>query len=135
MKNGYKLEDKCLRNELLILINYLMSDEKALYFFYEKQSLSDEENQATFLDILLYYSNIDEITFYNEPIRTNNLRTFFGTSSEDLEFKKLIWSTILTAIQQNHQEIIQIVKKSPFVMSLLLYIDPLANSYAVNRWS
>jgi len=36
MKNGYKLEDKCLRNELLILINYLMSDEKALYFFYEK---------------------------------------------------------------------------------------------------
>lgn len=102
MKNGYKLEDKCLRNELLILINYLMSDEKALYFFYEKQSLSDDENQATFLDILLYYSNIDEITFYNEPIRTNNLRTFFGTSSEDLEFKKLIWSTILTAIQQNH---------------------------------
>ena len=38
MKNGYKLEDKCLRNELLILINYLMSDEKALYFFYEKQN-------------------------------------------------------------------------------------------------
>jgi len=25
--------------------------------------------------------------------------------------------------------------KSPFVMSLLLYIDPLANSYAINRWS
>lgn len=30
MRNGYKLEDKCLRNELLILINYLLSDEKAL---------------------------------------------------------------------------------------------------------
>lgn len=27
------------------------------------------------------------------------------------------------------------IKKSPFVMSLLLYIDPLANSYAINRWS
>jgi hypothetical protein len=51
MKNGYKLEDKCLRNELLILINYLMSDEKALYFFYEKQTESEEFN--TFLDILL----------------------------------------------------------------------------------
>lgn len=33
MKSEYKLEDKCLRNELLILINYLMSDEKALYYF------------------------------------------------------------------------------------------------------
>ncbi len=134
MKNGYKLEDKCLRNELLILINYLMSDEKALYFFYEKQHLG-EESQSTFLDILLLYSTIDEVTFQNEPLRTNNLRTFFGTSSEDLEFKKLIWSTVITAIQNDHAEIIQTVKDSQFIMGLLLYIDPLANSYAVNRWS
>jgi hypothetical protein len=41
MKNGYKLEDKCLRNELLILINYLMSDDKALYFFNDKSSLQN----------------------------------------------------------------------------------------------
>jgi len=39
MKNGYKLEDKCLRNELLILINYLMGDEKTLYFFNEKSNV------------------------------------------------------------------------------------------------
>lgn len=108
MKNGYKLEDKCLRNELLILINYLMSDEKALYFFYEKQvsGLDCSTDNSTFLDILLVYSTIDEVTFQNQPLRTNNLRTFFGTSSEDLEFKKLIWSTVLTAIQKNHEEII-----------------------------
>lgn len=36
MKNGYKLEDKCLRNEVSILINYLMADPKALYYFNEK---------------------------------------------------------------------------------------------------
>jgi hypothetical protein len=30
MKQGYKLEDKCLRNEILILLNYMMRDEKAL---------------------------------------------------------------------------------------------------------
>ena len=135
MKNGYKLEDKCLRNELLILINYLMSDEKALYFFYDKQNQSELDSSVTFLEILLSYSTIDEVTFQNEPIRTNNLRTFFGTSSEDLEFKKLIWSTVLTAIQKNHTEIIDMVKQSQFVMSLLLYIDPLVNSYTVNRWS
>jgi cilia- and flagella-associated protein 69 len=37
MKNGYKLEDKCLRNEVSILINYLMADPKALYYFNERQ--------------------------------------------------------------------------------------------------
>lgn len=30
MKQGYKLEDKCLRNEILILLNYLMRDEKVI---------------------------------------------------------------------------------------------------------
>lgn len=49
MKNGYKLEDKCLRNELLILINYLMNDEKALYYFYEKQNVPSVQSPATFL--------------------------------------------------------------------------------------
>jgi len=100
MKNGYKLEDKCLRNELLILINYLMVDEKTLYFFNEKSNgpESMQQNQATFIDILLVYATVDEITFYNESTSNNNLRAFYGTTSEDLEFKKLIWSGVLTAI-------------------------------------
>lgn len=50
------------------------------------------------------------MTFYNEPIRTNNLRAFFGTTSEDLEFKKLIWSGILTAIQSSQTQILEAVK-------------------------
>lgn len=65
MKNGYKLEDKCLRNELLILINYLMTNNNALYFFYEKSSGTSNAQQTTFLDILLFYATIDEMTFYN----------------------------------------------------------------------
>ncbi len=72
MKNGYKLEDKCLRNELLILINYLMSDEKALYFFYEKQNLPDIENKATFLEILLYL-----VLFYINCYKNNKLMLDF----------------------------------------------------------
>ena len=98
MKNGYKLEDKCLRNELLILINYLMGDEKALFFFNDKNNVPNVQTPATFIDILLVYATVDEITFYNESISNNNLRAFYGTTSEDLEFKKLIWSGLLTAI-------------------------------------
>ena len=56
------------------------------------------QTPATFIDILLVYATVDEITFYNESISNNNLRAFYGTTSEDLEFKKLIWSGLLTAI-------------------------------------
>jgi len=69
MKNGYKLEDKCLRNELLILINYLMGDAKALYYFNDRThipNIPNVQSPATFIDILLVYATVDEITFYNE---------------------------------------------------------------------
>ena len=77
-----------------------MVDEKTLYFFNEKSNDpgSMQQNQATFIDILLVYATVDEITFYNESTSNNNLRAFYGTTSEDLEFKKLIWSGVLTAI-------------------------------------
>ena len=55
-------------------------------------------------EILLFYSSIDEITFYYEPIRRNELKAFFSTTSEDLEFKKLIWSGILTAVQSSKKQ-------------------------------
>jgi len=113
----------------------MMRDEKALQYFVEKSAIPNVQSPTTFLEVLLFYATIDEVTFYNEPIRTNQLRAFFGTTSEDLEFKKLVWSGILTAVQSNIPYILESIKESPFIITLLLYIDPLANSYAVNRWS
>lgn len=110
MKHGYKLEDKCLRNELLILINYLLGDEKALYYFSQQNQMPTVQSPATFIEILIVYATIDEISFYNEPILNNNLRAFYGTTSEDLEFKKLIWSGLLTAIQSNQPQILEKIK-------------------------
>ncbi len=96
---------------MLILINYLLSDTQALSYFYEKPKIPTHSRQHTFLDILIYHATIDEMTFYNQPIRTNNMKAFFNTTSEDLEFKKLIWSGILTALQSNHPKVIQIVRE------------------------
>jgi hypothetical protein len=59
----------------------------------------------------------------------------FGTNIEDLEFKKLIWSGVLTAIQSNNEQVIEVIKQVDFIKYLLLYIDPMSSSYAVNRWS
>ena len=160
MKRGYKLEDKCLRNELLILINYILTHREMIPFLVDKTNKKHfnpthsstnrgANNQSqpnnlpndvdlddmSFLEILLYFATIDETIFYNIPFRTNNLRAVFGLTTEDLEFKKLILSGILLAVESNNPIILEICGKSNFIQSLLLYIDPLSNSYAVNRWS
>jgi len=36
IKKGYKLDDKCLRNELAILINYVIMEKDSHPFFFEK---------------------------------------------------------------------------------------------------
>lgn len=56
-----------MRNELLILINYLMNDEKALFYFYEKQNVPSVQSPAAFLGfyfILLNFSKFLKIFFY-----------------------------------------------------------------------
>ena len=39
VKEGYKLEDKCLRNEIIILVNYLLSLPECITLFLTRQEL------------------------------------------------------------------------------------------------
>ena len=43
------LSFKGLRNEMLILINYLMSDPQALHYFFERSAFPTHSKQHTFL--------------------------------------------------------------------------------------
>lgn len=63
------------------------------------------------------------------------MKAVFGLTTEDLEFKKLILSGILLAVESKEGQILEVVGNSNFIQSLLIYINPLTNSYAVNRWS
>lgn len=144
MKRGYKLEDKCLRNELLILINYILTHREMIPFLVDKtnkrhfnptptttgqrgNNQSQPNNlpndvdldDMSFLEILLYFATVDETIFFSIPFRTNNLRAVFGLTTEDLEFKKLILSGILLAIESNNPDILEICGKSNFIQSLL----------------
>ncbi len=38
IRKGYKLEDKCLRNELAILINYVVIEKQSHQFIFQKSS-------------------------------------------------------------------------------------------------
>ena len=53
MENGYKLEDKCLRNELLILINYLISTNESIIYFYESSHMPNVDNTGSFIGKIL----------------------------------------------------------------------------------
>lgn len=41
IQKGYKLDDKCLRNELAILINYVVMEKVSHPFFFEKDASDD----------------------------------------------------------------------------------------------
>jgi cilia- and flagella-associated protein 69 len=56
IQKGYKLEDKCLRNELAILINYLVMDKISHDYLFIK----DEEDGKSFIQSLMYYATVDE---------------------------------------------------------------------------
>ncbi len=57
LKDGYKLDDKCLRNEICILINYIVTNIESHKFFLERET----PNDSTFLEAILYYSTTDEL--------------------------------------------------------------------------
>lgn len=95
MKEGYKLDDKCLRNEICILINYVVTSLASHPFFLEKET----PNDSTFLEAILYYSTHDElntkINFIGGDSGAKQLKPLFTTRDEDVEFKKLLWTCIL----------------------------------------
>ena len=87
------------------ITNYIPSLVRKILFGYDLLI-----NFFLIAEILLYYSTIDEMTFYTHPIRTNDMKAYFNTTSEDLEFKKLIWSGILTSLQSNQLKVVDTVK-------------------------
>lgn len=92
LKEGYKLDDKCLRNELCILINYVVTCMKSHSFFLERETPQDK----SFLEIILFYATHDEL---GNRESNKNFKPMFTTTDEDVEFKKLLWTCVLYLIR------------------------------------
>jgi hypothetical protein len=100
LKEGYKLDDKCLRNELCILINYVVTSTASHKFFLERET----PNDSTFLEAILFYSTHDElnskVNFVGDGSTTNkSVKPLFTTRDEDVEFKKLLWTSVLYLVR------------------------------------
>ena len=93
IKNCFRLEDRNIRNDICILINYVVSSpESHNYFIYRDTSLGSKgidmsndsktqfegkdaememmANRKTFLEVLLYYATYDEIKSIQRENRT-----------------------------------------------------------------
>lgn len=128
LKEGYKLDDRCLRNEILILINYIVTSPASHKFMLER----DSPDHASFLEMLIWYATHDEL---NQQINfvgdgtAKSIKPLFTTRDEDVEFKKLLWTSILyTARSPENSEAHQTLIEKDFVHALLVYIDPNNNS-------
>ena len=113
-------------------------------------------NKKSFLEILLHYATYDETVSIQKEIELNNnkennekdfsLRNigtmdphdfFLSTSPDDIEFKKIIWTSILYIIKDNHskREVREILEQYRFMSCLLLYLDPEGLKFScITRW-
>jgi hypothetical protein len=93
VQRGYKLDDKCLRNELAILINYVIIEKDSHPYFFEK----DPHDGGSLMQTIMHFATVDE--FYSlqqgENIQPGSEKYVFTTNDEDIELKKLLWTTIL----------------------------------------
>ena len=117
MREGYKYDDKCLRNELAVLINYVATSLQSHSFFLETDSRTGEE--TTFLEFLIGQATFDELN------STGSKKCLLSTKDEDIELKKLMLTGILYLVRdpentQAHQTLIE----TNFVKALLMFIDP-----------
>lgn len=56
LRKGYKKDDKCLRNEICVLINYVVSNPESHKFFLQV------EGDECILEQMITYAVIDEVT-------------------------------------------------------------------------
>jgi hypothetical protein len=98
LKEGYKLDDKCLRNEICILTNYVVTSMASHKFFLERETPSD----STFLEAIIGYATHDElnnkVNFVGDG-SSKSIKPLFTTRDEDVEFKKLLWTCILYLVR------------------------------------
>jgi len=134
LKEGYKLDDKCLRNEICILINYVVTCMSSHKFFLERETPTD----STFLEAILHYATHDELNAkvnYVGDGTSKSGKPLFTTRDEDVEFKKLLWTCILYLVRdpENNEAHECLIEKN-FMQAILTYIDPNSSSISTHRW-
>ena len=138
LANGFKLEDKILRNELIVMINNLLESGKLVPYVHENigdakseffiniDINSPEFRNQSVLKILLYIAVYDELMgSMDAKSSIGKSKKLFDLSNEDLQFKKLVINAIHLIIRNaTDVDALNMIEKSPFIDIMLIYINP-----------
>lgn len=118
---------------MAILINYVVIEKVSHPFFFEQ----DPNDGRSLISVLMHYATVDE--FYSidqgDNIQPGQEKYVFTTNDEDIELKKLLWTTILYAsrdadCQQAHKEVME----QNFLNAILMYLNPQSSNPQLHRW-
>jgi hypothetical protein len=116
LNEGFRLADKELRNEVLIILTMLAQFPFAVGFFIE----------CGLFHLLITYACIEEagdITWDQFSTGIGSFRSFATVADVDLEFKKELWFVISELLRSNDLEALAIFSSSPLAGTLLLYME------------
>jgi hypothetical protein len=119
MHDGFKVADKELRNGVLTVLTLLAESPSSHIHFTEKGLLNDLIYSACCAEC----SRRNCIWLHQHPQSSFSPRIFATSSEHDLVFKRGLWIMISTLLQHNDLKSLKCVGSSPFLLSLLLYIE------------
>ena len=130
IKEGYKYDDKCLRNEFAVLINYIATSLSSHQAFLEKDSRTGSD--LTFLEFLIKNVIHDEVSSFASG---SAKKYHLTTKDEDIELKKLLFTGILYLVRdpknlQAHQTLID----TGFIRAVMQFLDPNTLSSSILRY-
>jgi hypothetical protein len=119
MHNGFKVSDKELRNGVLTVLTLLAESPSSHIHFTERGLLND----LIYCACCAECSRINCFWLHQHPQSSFSPRNFATSSEHDLIFKRGLWIMISTLLQQNDLKSLKCVGSSPFLLSLLLYLE------------
>ena len=116
MHQGYRLADKELRNEIVIVLTIIAKFPRAIPCFIE----------SGLLEMLLTYSTVAECgkdgwVFYLQPLA--KIRNFGTAFDIDLHLKREMWVLISDLMKSDDEDVITSIAASPLIELLLIYLE------------
>ena len=114
--DGFRLSDKELRNEILVILAMIAQFPNSVQYFLE----------SGLFNFLITYACIEEVGrdtwfFFSKPVA--NSRNFSTISDIDLEFKKEVWFTISELLRSNDPDALLCFASSPLLSCMLMYLE------------